>query len=92
MSGADATLQNFSVQHLVDCDTVNLGCGGGWMYDAFDYVKQHGIALRDDYPTQYLSRQSSCKYNTGTMSHFKNLGMVEEDGNTNQRLKEIVSQ
>ena len=56
MHGEDAELMSYSVQHLVDCDTVNFGCGGGWMYDAFDYVRQHGISLWDDYPRTYQAR------------------------------------
>jgi len=38
ISGAFKELPEFSVQQLVDCDLVNMGCRGGWMYDAFAYV------------------------------------------------------
>jgi len=30
----------YSVQHLIDCDHVNQGCGGGWMLDAYEFTKK----------------------------------------------------
>jgi len=42
--------QGLSEQHLVSCDTVNAGCNGGWMDDAFNFVKKNGgIATEGDY-------------------------------------------
>ncbi|CAG9833878.1 unnamed protein product [Diabrotica balteata] len=48
-----------SEQELVDCDTVNLGCNGGLMTDAFNYVKNHGLASETQY--QYTGRDGRCK-------------------------------
>ena len=39
-------LQNFSEQQLLDCAYLtygNLGCNGGQMYNALNYVKNKGI-------------------------------------------------
>jgi len=45
------TLKTFSEQELVSCDTTDLGCNGGWMDDAFTWVKTHGgLASESDYP------------------------------------------
>jgi KDEL-tailed cysteine endopeptidase len=59
-------LQSFSEQELVSCDTKggDSGCNGGWMDDAFTYVKNNGgLTTEDQYPyTSGSSGQSgTCK-------------------------------
>jgi cathepsin L len=45
------TLESLSEQELVSCDTRDEGCDGGWMDDAFDWIKANGgIASYDAYP------------------------------------------
>ena len=34
---------------MIDCDTANYVCTGGWMYEAYEYVRNNGILLRKDY-------------------------------------------
>ncbi|CAL8122206.1 unnamed protein product [Orchesella dallaii] len=60
-------LPNLSEQNLVDCATnVNgqgccSGCDGGWMTDAYDYVKINtGINGNATYP--YETKQLTCRY------------------------------
>jgi len=58
------TLKVYSEQEIVSCDSVDAGCNGGWMDDAFTFVKKNGgIAIGDDY--KYTSGTSgatgSCK-------------------------------
>ncbi len=60
------------------------------MYDAYDYVKLRGIALKESYPRKYSARQSNCEYNESTMKFFSNTGMVEKDVNTNYQLKKAL--
>lgn len=45
-------LQEFSEQNLVDCagDYGNLGCQGGMMDFAFEYVKKSGVCTGESYP------------------------------------------
>jgi len=43
---------------LLDCDPINIGCGGGWMMDAYDFVKENGIVIEKDYPYSYLAHQN----------------------------------
>ena len=35
-------LLSLSEQNLVDCSSKNLGCNGGWVYKAFEYIGQNG--------------------------------------------------
>ncbi|XP_064488085.1 procathepsin L-like [Ornithodoros turicata] len=58
-------LVSLSEQNLVDCDTSSLGCEGGSMDNAFEYVKRNdGIDTEESYP--YTARDGSCKYNPST--------------------------
>lgn len=49
---------SLSPQNLVDCVTNNDGCGGGYMTNAFEYVKENrGIDSEDSYP--YIGQVSA---------------------------------
>jgi len=48
-----------SEQQLVDCDTSNYGCSGGWPIVAATYAKK-GLMLDADYP--YTARAGTCKF------------------------------
>jgi len=61
------------------------------MYDAFAYVAHNGMALMDVYPRKYSARRMGCNYRNSSHEYFRNTGMIEEDGNTNDRMKELVS-
>uniref|UniRef100_A0A6P7G4E7 Cathepsin L-like proteinase n=1 Tax=Diabrotica virgifera virgifera TaxID=50390 RepID=A0A6P7G4E7_DIAVI len=67
-----------SEQELVDCDTVNEGCNGGLMTDAFNYVKRHGLAAESKY--KYTGKRGSCKNvhkQVSSLSGFVNLARTE---------------
>lgn len=49
---------DLSQQDLVDCDTANNGCDGGWPTDAMNFIKNNGIAKSSNKP--YTSASSSC--------------------------------
>lgn len=59
-------LHNFSEQELVDCSKSygNNGCGGGWMDNAFQYIRDHGIS--DSAAYAYAGRDQSCQRQDGT--------------------------
>ncbi|XP_063803105.1 cathepsin K-like isoform X2 [Pseudophryne corroboree] len=50
-----------SPQNLVDCVTKNDGCGGGFMTNAFEYVRDNkGIDSEEAYP--YVGEDEACNY------------------------------
>jgi len=52
---------DLSPQQLVDCDKVDQGCNGGFMDQAFDYIKSAGgIEALSDYA--YTGSDDSCKF------------------------------
>lgn len=51
-------LYKLSEQQLVSCDTVNLGCQGGWPTDAFVFWQTAGTIQRDLYP--YTNDEATC--------------------------------
>ncbi|CAO2151969.1 unnamed protein product [Urochloa humidicola] len=59
-------LVSLSEQQLIDCDTSNFGCSGGWMHAAFRYIiRNGGIDRGDGYRYRYDRHQrGSCRYRT----------------------------
>jgi len=53
-----------SEQQVVDCDTVDQGCNGGWPYDAYQYVMGAGGQESESaYP--YQATDGTCQFNSG---------------------------
>jgi len=53
-------LLSFSEQQIVDCDTSDYGCGGGWPYLAITYAAQNGLEQESQYP--YTAVDGTCNY------------------------------
>lgn len=60
------------------------------MMDGYEYVKEHGIELKNDYTHKYAKRKMSCKHKSSRIA-FKNTSGSEEDEVSNERLKELVA-
>jgi len=55
------TLKSYSEQQLVDCSkNGNMGCNGGLMDYAFEYIEQNPLQLESQYP--YTAKDGHCKY------------------------------
>jgi C1A family cysteine protease len=60
-------LISLSEQQLVDCDTAtNQGCNGGFMDDAFTYIKGNGLTTEAAYP--YKAVQGACAISGKTLA------------------------
>jgi len=82
-------LFSLSEQELVDCDTLDLGCDGGTMDDAFEFAMQHGLTLESVYPykgwdDRCNSRKEKLYY--GTIDGYKDVKQTEH------ALKKAVAQ
>lgn len=55
-----------SAQQLVDCDTENSGCNGGWPLKAWQYMNEVGLLTVECYGP-YTARDGVCKFN-GTVT------------------------
>ncbi|KAM4644295.1 cathepsin K isoform 2-T2 [Amazona ochrocephala] len=71
-------LLSLSPQNLVDCVASNDGCGGGYMTNAFEYVRQNrGIDSEDAYP--YIGQDQSCMYSpTGKAAKCRGYRKIPE--------------
>jgi C1A family cysteine protease len=56
----------YAEQELVDCDTQSAGCNGGWMDNAFEYLKTHGFCTESQYP--YKAVNQKCEFATNACS------------------------
>ena len=85
------TLLSFSEEALLDCSAIygNMGCHGGWMDKAFEYVQGHGIVLESTYP--YKAQDGTCKTDKTADPVFKNDGYVDVPANDPDALKAAVN-
>ncbi|GAB6029475.1 hypothetical protein CHUAL_005229 [Chamberlinius hualienensis] len=68
MKGSGSTV--LSEQNLVDCTYAygNLGCNGGWMDSAFQYViDNNGVDTEASYPYEAAGVAANCRFNPNTV-------------------------
>ena len=92
IAGVVDEVTEFSIQQLLDCDTDNFACTGGWMYQGFAYISGSGILKKTDYRA-YSQGKMDCdttkEKNIGK-AFMKDIGYVEHDGRTNAQLVELL--
>ncbi|TSM77431.1 Cathepsin L [Bagarius yarrelli] len=84
-------LVSLSEQQLVDCSGKfgNMGCYGGWMDWAFEYVKENGgLDTEESYP--YEAKDDTCRNNPATTGATCT-GYVDINTNDENALQEAVA-
>ncbi|MGH0130953.1 UNVERIFIED_CONTAM: hypothetical protein FKN15_067338 [Acipenser sinensis] len=84
-------LVSLSEQQLVDCsgDYGNMGCGGGWMDQAFQYIKENGgIDTEESYP--YEAVDGKCRYSPQSIGATCS-GYVDVTSGDENALQEAVA-
>merc|ERR1712038_869233 len=79
----NGTLVSLSEQQLVDCDTIDFGCDGGLMTNAFTYIiRNKGIDTEASYPYQAVDG-AKCLYKPqdigATMTAYKTIPTGDEN-------------
>jgi cathepsin L len=84
------TLESFSEQQLVDCsgDYGNMGCNGGLMDQAFEYIEKFGIERESVYP--YTAQDGQCQYDASKVV-TKVSSYVDIPTGNEAKLKEAVA-
>ncbi|XP_053538708.1 procathepsin L [Ictalurus punctatus] len=80
--GKKGNLISLSEQQLVDCSYRNLGCSGGWVDRAFDYIINNGgIDTEESYP--YTASDGYCRFNPATVRATCNSYVYVRSGDEN---------
>lgn len=64
-----------SEQQLVDCNTQNYGCNGGYMSRAFQYIRQNRITTNHSYPYEAV-RRTCRRRGTSPLFSIRGYGLV----------------
>ncbi|CAH3014338.1 unnamed protein product [Porites evermanni] len=56
-----------SAQQLVDCNTVNHGCNGGWPLKAWQYMSEVGLLTVQCYG-EYTAKTGTCRFNGSSIT------------------------
>ncbi|XP_045764947.1 uncharacterized protein LOC123867113 [Maniola jurtina] len=59
-------LVELAEQQLVDCDSADNGCRGGWPYQALEYFISKGAMTSESYP--YAAQAGTCKYDANSVA------------------------
>jgi len=76
-----------SPQQIVDCDTSDWGCGGGWPGTAFNYIiKAGGIMTNKTYPYTSASNAvaGNCKKSSGVLTKLTSWAYSSKAGALNE--------
>lgn len=90
---AGNTLTSFSEEALVQCDTVDSGCNGGLMDNAFAFVKEYGLATEAEYVyTSGTGIRGTCDATKEAAAVVTVTGHVDVTSGDEAALKSAVAQ
>ncbi|XP_073359529.1 ervatamin-B-like [Aegilops tauschii subsp. strangulata] len=81
---------SLSVQELIDCNTENNGCNGGYYQHAFKYIRDNGLSRESSYPYMAKRSASGCKRDKTVAAATRILGFWCIDS-TEDALEEAVA-
>ncbi|XP_058197569.1 ervatamin-B-like [Rhododendron vialii] len=83
-------LVSLSEQELVDCNVQNHGCSGGYLVNAFEFIRQNqGLTTEDNYP--YVGQDGTCKTENSYQPAATITGYEEVPTNSEQALRQAVA-
>eukprot|EP01102_Stenamoeba_stenopodia_P018125 TRINITY_DN6608_c0_g1_i4.p1 TRINITY_DN6608_c0_g1~~TRINITY_DN6608_c0_g1_i4.p1 ORF type:complete len:345 (-),score=79.08 TRINITY_DN6608_c0_g1_i4:86-1120(-) len=78
-------------QQLIDCDTEDGGCNGGWPWDAFDYVHTcGGMDSESSYP-YHAAPTGTCSFSSNNVVATVSSWQYASQGDENLLLQNLVS-
>lgn len=89
LSVRDGVLTSLSEQQMVDCVSKQSGCMGGWVINAFDYIKNTGLTTSAAYP--YMGKYVICKEKT-VQKNFSIKGYVQMENDPSMIKSTIMRQ
>lgn len=87
---ANHNLISLSSQQLIDCDLHNFGCDGGFMSNAFEYVAEHALMTKHDYP--YVGQTEGACHENPEIAVVSVSSYINVIPNNVEQLKIAVSQ
>lgn len=88
-SRRSGSIQVFSEQDLVDCDSTNFGCNGGWPFAALKYIRDNGIASGSTYV--YIGESEMCRRDSFPPIYQGDKVCEAYLNNNEENLKKLVS-
>ena len=82
-------LLSLSEQQLVDCDKKDEGCGGGFMFDAFQYIIDNG-GIEEDKDYSYKAKDGKCKFNKSKVA-VEVESFIHKNDVTNEEYTQLLS-
>uniref|UniRef100_A0AC34Q3U1 Peptidase C1A papain C-terminal domain-containing protein n=1 Tax=Panagrolaimus sp. JU765 TaxID=591449 RepID=A0AC34Q3U1_9BILA len=81
-------LVDLSEQQLINCDTSDFGCNGGWFPNAYTYAKTKGLSSETTNP--YKAAVGTCTTTSGTVVKVANYTQIKPRDTTS--IKNALSQ
>jgi C1A family cysteine protease len=89
---ASGKLVSFSEQQFVDCDTVDQGCNGGLMDNAFKFAEANDLCTEESYPYKAVGGSCAASSCTVGLKQGDVTGFTDVDHTENALMEAIAKQ